>query len=170
MQRTMALLESLEGPMDDVLLSSTIEACVRVKQLGLLSDLIRRCRSRPGGLGSLSAPAFGTMIKAFGQAGDTAQVHELWVEVEQHGVKPSPITLGCMVEALVVNGQATEAWDLVRRQQDEDADETMLNTVVYSTVLKGFATSKNMDMVFTVYKDMQKQSVECNAITYNTLL
>merc|ERR1719440_2096302 len=110
------------------------------------------------------------MIKAFGQVGDTAQVHELWVEMEKCDVEPTPITLGCMVDALVVNGQATEAWDLVHRQQEEDSDETMLNTVVYSTVLKGFATSKNIDMVFTVYKEMQKQGVECNMITFNTLL
>merc|ERR1719486_1060270 len=169
-QRTMSLLMSLEGSLDEVLLSSAIEACIRVKRLGLLSDLIRRYRSLPGGLGSLSAPSYGSMIKAFGHAGDTAQVHELWVEMEQHSVKPSPITLGCMVEALVVNGQATEAWDLVRRQQEEDADGTLLNTVVFSTVLKGFATTKNMDMVFTVYEEMQKRGVECNMITYNTLL
>merc|ERR1719201_2654538 len=161
-QRTMGLLMSLEGSMDEVLLSSAIEACIRVKRLGLLSDLIRRYRSLPGGLGSLSAPSYGSMIKAFGQAGDTAQVHELWVEMEQHSVKPAPITFGCMVEALVKNGQATEAWDLVHRQQEEDADETMLNTIVYSTVLKGFATTKNMDMVFTVYAQMQKRAVECN--------
>merc|ERR1719331_1502449 len=144
-QRTMSLLMSLEGPMDEVLLSSAIEACIRVKRLGLLSELIRRYRSLPGGLGALSAPSYGSMIKAFGQAGDTAQVHTLWIEMEQHGVKPSPITLGCMVEALVVNGQATEAWDLVRREQEDGADETMLNTVVYSTVLKGFASTKNID-------------------------
>merc|ERR1719231_1830916 len=72
-QRTMGLLMSLEGSMDEVLLSSAIEACIRVKQLGLLSDLIRRYRSRPDGLGALSAPSYGSMIKAFGQAGDTAQ-------------------------------------------------------------------------------------------------
>merc|ERR1719217_2007609 len=68
-QRTMGLLMSLEGSMDEVLFSAAIEACIRVKQLGLLSDLIRRNRSRPGGLGVLSAPAYGTMIKAFGQVG-----------------------------------------------------------------------------------------------------
>merc|ERR1719487_408933 len=135
-QRTMGLLMSLEGPMDEVLLSSAIEACIRVKRLGLLSDLIRRYRSLPGGLGSLSAPSFGSMIKAFGQAGDTAQIHELWLDMEQHNVKPTPITFGCMVEALVVNGQATEAWDLVRRQQEVDNEEEVLvNTIVYSTVL-----------------------------------
>merc|ERR1719355_285620 len=66
-QRTMDLVMSLEGPMDEVLLSSAIEACIRVKKLGLLSDLIRRYRSRTDGLGTLAAPSYGSMIKAFGQ-------------------------------------------------------------------------------------------------------
>merc|ERR1719487_1682291 len=169
-QRTMGLLTSLEGPMDEVLLSSAIEACIRVKKLGLLSDLIRRYRSQTDTVGTLAAPSYGSMIKAFGQAGDTAQVHELWLDMEARGVKPSPITLGCMVEALVVNGQAEEAWDLVRRQQEVDTDEVLVNTVVYSTVLKGFATAKQIEKVFVVYQEMKERGMECNTITYNTLL
>merc|ERR1719453_395716 len=169
-QRTMGLLMSLEGSMDEVLLSAAIDACIRVKQLGLLADLIRRHRSRPGGLGALTAPLYGTMIKAFGQVGDTAQVHELWVEMEQRNVKPTAITLGCMVEALVVNHQVAEAWDLVHRLQEEDVEGSCVNTVVYSTVLKGFATAKKTEKVFTVYQEMQKRGVQCNTITYNTLL
>merc|ERR1719162_1940894 len=110
------------------------------------------------------------MIKAFGQAGDTAQVHELWLDMKQRDVKPTPITLGCMVEALVVNGQAEEAWDLVCRQEEVDTEDTMVNTVVFTTVLKGFATARQIEKVFSVYQEMKGRGLECNAITYNTLL
>jgi len=45
-----------------------------------------------------------------------------------------------------------------------------VNTVVYSTVLKGFATAKQIDKVFIVYQEMKERGMECNTITYNTLL
>jgi pentatricopeptide repeat protein len=41
---------------------------------------------------------------------------------------------------------------------------------VYSTVLKGLATAKDIEKVFTAYQEMQERSMECNTITYNTLL
>jgi pentatricopeptide repeat protein len=36
-------------------------------------------------------------------------------------------------------------------------------------VLKGFAAAKCIDKVFAVYDEMQKQGVQCNSITYNTM-
>merc|ERR1719321_874476 len=75
-----------------------------------------------------------------------------------------------MIEALVVNAQADEAWDLVRRQQEIDTEDVLVNTVVYSTVLKGFATAKQIEKVFIVYQEMKERCMECNTITYNTLL
>merc|ERR1719321_2195296 len=75
-----------------------------------------------------------------------------------------------MIEALVVNAQADEAWDLVRRQQEIDTEDVLVNTVVYSTVLKGFATAKQIEKVFIVYQEMKDLGLECNTITYNTLL
>lgn len=168
-QRTMALLDTLNEPMDEVLLSSAIEASIRVKQLAVLSDLIRRYRAREDSI-SLSSPIYGSMFKAFGQAGDTSVVHELWTEMETRGVVPTEVTVGCMVEALVVNGQVEEAYDLVRKLQEDGSNQGCLNTVIYSTLLKGFAYSKEIEKAFGVYEEMQKQGVQCNMITYNTLL
>jgi len=167
-QRIMGLLDTLEGPVDVVLFSSVIEASVRVRQLGFLSDLLRRNRASENVV-VLSAPLYGSMIKAFGKTGDTAQVHKLWCEMEARGVMPTEITVGCMVEALVVNGQADEALDLVHKLQ-EDSKHGCMNTVIYSTLMKGFAYKKKVEQVFAVYEEMQKQDVQCNTITYNTML
>jgi len=45
-----------------------------------------------------------------------------------------------------------------------------LNTVIYSSVLKGFATAKNIDKVFAVHEEMQQRGIPCNTIIYNTML
>merc|ERR1719188_1917672 len=130
---------------------------------------MRRYRHKDGFV-TLAAPTYGSMIKAYGQAGNVARVRELWQEMEQQGVKPTAITLGCLTEALVINGYPDEAWELIQKQLEDEERRNCINTVIYSTVLKGFASVKRMDKVFVVYKEMQARNIPCNTITYNTLL
>merc|ERR1719316_2303509 len=110
------------------------------------------------------------MIKAYGQVGDITRVRELWQEMDERGVKPTSITLGCMTEALVVNNQSEEAWDLIHGQLESEERKGCVNTVIYSTVLKGFAVARRIDKVFAVYQEMRSRKVPCNTITYNTML
>merc|ERR1719191_2548508 len=110
------------------------------------------------------------MIKAYGQAGDLRRVRELWKEMEERNVKPTSITLGCMTEALVANQQPDEAFELLHAQSQTEDRQGCVNTVIYSTVLKGFAVARRIDKVFCVYKEMRGKSIPCNTITYNTML
>eukprot|EP00929_Paragymnodinium_shiwhaense_P045012 TRINITY_DN23051_c0_g1_i1.p1 TRINITY_DN23051_c0_g1~~TRINITY_DN23051_c0_g1_i1.p1 ORF type:complete len:1058 (+),score=256.41 TRINITY_DN23051_c0_g1_i1:128-3301(+) len=168
-KRVTDLIEEVEENIDEVLFSSVIEACIRIRQLGLLSDLMRRYRSKKAFV-NLSAPTYGAMIKAYGQAGDVVRVRELWQEMDERGVKPTSITLGCMTESLVANNCPDEALSLLHTQLESAERRGSINTVIYSTVLKGFATAKRMDKVFAVYKEMRDNNIPCNTITYNTLL
>ena len=173
-EKTMGLLDTLQEPVDEVLFSSVIEACIRIKQVHFLSDMMKKYRTR-GDFVALSAPTYGSMIKAFGQAGQISQILELWAEMESKGVQPTQITLGCMTEALVRCGEAQKAWDLIHKVQQSqqaghDEEAATVNTVIYSSVLKGFATAKNIDQVFAVHDEMLKHGVACNTIIYNTML
>merc|ERR1719272_1302273 len=168
-RRITDLIDEIEEPIDEVLFSSVIEACIRIKQLDLLSDLMRRYRQK-GGFVNLSAPTYGSMIKAYGQAGDVARVKELWQDMDERGVKPTSITLGCMTESLVTNNCADEAWKLIQEQCASEERRTCINTVIYSTVLKGFALARRIEKVWAVYKEMRSKNIVCNSITYNTLL
>jgi pentatricopeptide repeat protein len=168
-KRIINLIDDVEEAIDEVLFSSVIEACIRIRQLDLLSDLMRRYREK-GGFVNLTAPTYGSMIKAYGQAGDVVRVRELWHEMEERGVKPTSITLGCMTEALVANRHPEEAWDLIHTQLESEDRKGNVNTVIYSTVLKGFAVSRNIEKVFFVYKEMRSKDIPCNTITYNTML
>merc|ERR1719161_628477 len=90
--------------------------------------------------------------------------------MEDRGVQPTSITLGCMTEALVANSRPDEAWDLLQVQFQTEERQGCVNTVIYSTVLKGFAVARRIDKVFRVYKEMRKKDIPCNTITYNTML
>eukprot|EP00435_Cladocopium_sp_Y103_P031465 s620_g8.t1 len=167
--RVLKLINSVEEPIDEVLFSSIIEACIRIKKLETLSDFIEHYKTK-GLFKNISAPVYGAMIKAFGEAGHLHQVRELWAQLQRHNVKPTAITIGCVVEALVINKQGEEAWQLVQDQLQYPDRKSMINTVVYSTVLKGFAVSKRIDKVLAVYKEMRNNGIACNTITYNTML
>eukprot|EP00413_Alexandrium_margalefii_P005432 CAMPEP_0204512444 /NCGR_PEP_ID=MMETSP0661-20131031/962_1 /ASSEMBLY_ACC=CAM_ASM_000606 /TAXON_ID=109239 /ORGANISM="Alexandrium margalefi, Strain AMGDE01CS-322" /LENGTH=399 /DNA_ID=CAMNT_0051517563 /DNA_START=23 /DNA_END=1218 /DNA_ORIENTATION=+ len=116
----------------------------------------------------LSSPMYGSMIKAFGQARDVLRVWGLWHDMAARSVQPTAITLGCMMEALVANHHAEEAWQLLHEMWETESQRHLVNTVTYTTLLKGFA--KQPDKVVAMYEEMKARGVQCNTITYNTLL
>jgi len=167
--RAMELIDTMHDEMDEVLFSSVIEACVRVGKLDLLSAKLQQYAAR-GGFEGLTAPTYGSMIKAYGKARDTEKVWELWTMMRQRGVKPTSITLGCMVDALVKNDQADAAFDLVQEVKHDPVCRDTLNTVIYSTILKGFTLARLPERVDQVYQEMRGLGIACNTISFNTMI
>merc|ERR1719453_1926648 len=168
-KKTMDLVDRMEDAMDEVLFSSVIEACLRVGQLDLLSRQMQKY-ARQGGLIALTAPTYGSMIKAYGQARDIERMWELWHEMGKRQVKPTSITIGCMIDALVKNHCVEDAWNLVHELMSDPARKALVNNVIYSTVLKGFAMTKQTERLFAVYAEIRDQGVQANTITYNTMI
>merc|ERR1719214_122941 len=168
-RQAMALIDNMQEDMDEVLFASVVEACVRVGQLDLLSTKLQQYASF-GGLAGLTAPTYGSMIKAYGRAKDIERVRELWNEMRRRHVTPTSITLGCMVDALVNNGLQEEAFELVREIRDESEFAEILNTVIYSTLLKGFAQTRQPGRVQEVFEQMKEMGIACNTVSYNTML
>merc|ERR1719478_2004280 len=75
-----------------------------------------------------------------------------------------------MVEALCANGRPAEAWQLVHKMREDEHTRPLVNTVIYSTILKGFAHTKETDKVMAVYEGMKTHGVQANTITFNTIL
>merc|ERR1719159_2123452 len=88
----------------------------------------------------------------------------------QREVRPTAITLGCMVDALVKNNAVDSAWQLIHSLLKDEQFSALVNTVIYSTVLKGFAMSKQVNKVYEVCAEMRARDVQCNTISYNTML
>jgi pentatricopeptide repeat protein len=168
-RRAMDLIDRMSEDMDEVLFASVIEACVRIGQLDLLSQKLQQYAAK-GGLAGLTAPTYGSMIKAYGRARDIERVRELWAEMRRRNVRPTSITLGCMVDALVCNSQPEEALRLVEDVRDDVSLRDILNTVIYSTLLKGFAQAKQPEKVQRVFEDMQADGIACNTVSYNTMI
>jgi len=156
-------------PMDEVLFHSIAEACIRTGQLQLLSKYQEKLSSQVGSC-TLTAPTYGSMIKAFGKAKDVKKVWHLWDEMIKRDVKPTEITLGCMVESLVANWCTGEACKLVQQMRNEESTRALVNTVIYSTIIKGFSHTKETGKMMALYEEMKAHGVQPNNITYNTIL
>merc|ERR1719223_1870339 len=110
--KTMDLIKTMDEPMDEVLLSSVVEACVRVGKPELLEAQLKHLED--------SAPitingshTYGSLIKAYGHAKDLTSIWRCWKQMRSRHIKPTSITMGCMVEAIVNNGDTEGAYDLI---------------------------------------------------------
>lgn len=171
-KRVVALLERLEEPVDEVLRAAAAEACVRLRDPGQIPEVMERlienggCEARPG----MSAATYGGLIKAHGRAHDVKSAWDTWNQMLANKVRPTSITTGCMVEALVANGTVDDAWALVQEMLADEKQWDCINTVIYSTVLKGFAHAWKLERCFDVLTEMKSHGIQSNTITYNTLL
>jgi len=167
--KTMDLINVMDEPMDEVLLSSVVEACVRIGKPDLLESQLKHFQD--------SAPitingshTFGSLIKAYGHTKDLASVWRSWKQMRSHHIKPTSITLGCMVEAIVNNGDTEGAYDLVHQLQEDEQCCDVINSIIYCSVLKGFTREKKIDRVWAVYEEMKERNAELSVVTYNTLI
>lgn len=167
LSKIIEMLDNMDASADDVLVCSITEACLRVGRLDLLSHMTFHW-GNSGHSPTLTAPIYGAMIKAFGQAGYVERIWALWDEMQLKGVEPTEISLGCMVEALVANTEADAAWRLVREIWQDVNRRHLVNTVTYSTLLKGVADKP--EQVEAMYQEMRERQIQCNTITYNTIL
>jgi pentatricopeptide repeat protein len=167
--RILALIDAMEEPMDEVLFLAVVEACIRTGRLDALSRQMGKFMKQSSA-SALTAPTYGSMIKAYGHARDLTRVWELWERMIEHKVAPTSITLGCMVEALVANGCTSDAWKLIQKLSKDDSTRHLINTVSYSSLLKGFANAQDTEKVMALYQEMKASGIQPNTITFNTIL
>jgi len=78
--------------------------------------------------------------------------------------------VGCFVDALASNGCAEEALSLVHRLLRDSKRANLVNNIIFSTLLKGFGLTKQVDRLFAVYDEMRSAGISCNSVTYNTMI
>mmetsp|Transcript_63413 Transcript_63413/g.176439 ORF Transcript_63413/g.176439 Transcript_63413/m.176439 type:complete len:629 (+) Transcript_63413:81-1967(+) len=162
------LVVGKEG-IDEILLSSLAEATVRVghRMPKLLTTLRNSLKGQESAVWSVKT--CGSLIRAYGHAGDMPAMWQQWNSMLSNGVRPSAVTTGCMVEQLVLNDQASRAHEVVR-DLDRRGYSDCINVVVYSSLLKGFAREKSPEQVWGVYKEMHRRGLKFTISTYNALV
>jgi pentatricopeptide repeat protein len=168
---TIQVVNSIED-IDEILLSSVVEACVRVNRGDLLSGVLRRQRGKagPGRVEVKGAHTYGSLIRGHGFIHDLDGVWATWREMRTRQIVPTSITLGCMVEALVMNEDPDAGYDMIKEMLADRQCRGCVNAVIYCSVLKGLSHQKRMETLWPIYQEMLEKRMDFSIITYNTLV
>jgi pentatricopeptide repeat protein len=167
--KTMDLTSSMAEPMDEVLLSSVVEACVRVGKPTLLTQKLGELQGK-NGVTVTGAHTFGSLIKAYGVAKDIGGCWRCWKEMRSQHIRPTSITIGCMVEAVVSNGDVDGGYELITQLLDDEQCAEQVNSVVFGSVLKGYGRTRRMERVWAVFKEMLAKGIEPTVVTFNAVI
>lgn len=167
--RALDLTNHMTEPMDEVLMSSVVEALVRVGKPALLSQKLSELH-RNGSVSVCGAQTFGSLIKAYGRAHDIAGAWQCWKEMRSRHVKPTCVTIGVMVEAVASSGDVDGAYELICQLLEDDQCKEQVNAIVYGSVLKGYSRMKRMARVWAVYNDMLSHGIPPTSSTFNCVL
>jgi pentatricopeptide repeat protein len=149
---------------DEVLLNTVLETCIRHKKVDRISRIITDF-SRSGICASVHT--YGSMIKACSTLRRVDQCKELWYTMtEQRGMAPNDIVLGCILDALVCNDCVDEAVQLFKHWKTKVPP----NTVMYSTLIKGFATDHRAGQALQFWEEMHASNLSMNTVVYNALI
>lgn len=107
-----------------------------------------------------------SLIKEHGRRGDLSACWTCWNNLIVDGRVPNEITVGCMVDALVSNREVRHAESLVNQWKHK----VRPNTVVYSTLIHGWAKQNDAKRALAIFDQMRNEGVPCNAVTYNCMI
>lgn len=150
---------------EEVLLNTALDACIKHGEHHRLEDLLAKMKDRSGR--KLAAHTYASLIKACGTLKNIQQCRELWQEMtEVRGMQPTDVALGCMMDALVCNKAVSESLALFRKWQDR----VPLNTILYSTLIKGFNNTGDGKRAVEVWNELRSKRLPMNTTVYNAII
>jgi pentatricopeptide repeat protein len=166
----MEMLKGLEGEMDEVLFNSVVDACVRVGRADLLVPFLKIQRRMSKSVSARSAHTYGSIMRAYGSIQDIQGAWDTWEEMKKQQITPISVTLGCMVEALVTNGDIEGGYELIQEMGKDEKTEHLVNAVMYGSIVKGFSHKKCFTRMWQVYDEMVTKKLQFSMVTFNTLI
>jgi pentatricopeptide repeat protein len=146
-----------------------LETCLRSNHADVLKPCLRRQRT-PLSIPVRDAITYAHLIRAYGVVEDVDGAWHAWNEMRSRRMTPLKVTLGCMVQALVVNKDVEAGYALVRALNDDSRSCGLATAVTYNSLLKGFVAQKMFERAWSVYAEMCDRNVELTVATFNTLI
>mmetsp|Transcript_70758 Transcript_70758/g.124820 ORF Transcript_70758/g.124820 Transcript_70758/m.124820 type:complete len:976 (-) Transcript_70758:33-2960(-) len=168
-QRVMQLCDEVSGEVDEDFLCSMLNACIKVGKTALVQKTLDMLDG-PHGTCISSPRSFGTVIKAYGFVKDLNRAWRYWKTMCSQHIKPTSITIGCMVEAISSNGDVDGAHELIQSLLEQDETRGQVNAVIYGSVLKGFGRAHRMERVWEVFAEMKAYKIEPSLMTFNAII
>eukprot|EP00931_Biecheleriopsis_adriatica_P083908 TRINITY_DN5759_c0_g1_i5.p1 TRINITY_DN5759_c0_g1~~TRINITY_DN5759_c0_g1_i5.p1 ORF type:complete len:1039 (+),score=247.94 TRINITY_DN5759_c0_g1_i5:150-3266(+) len=147
---------------DEILLNTVLETYSRHnehRRLKALLDNFEQSKLRP------SVPTYGSIIKAYSNLKRPDKCWQCWNEMQsKRGLEPTEIVFGCMLDALVCNGQVDQATTLLEESQMKP------NAVICSILVKGYASTGQSDRASELWHKMRGIGVKMNTAACNAFI
>lgn len=168
--RVLELTSAMDEAMDEVLLCSVLEACVRTGQAGLTAQKLEELRTNHSDLKLTNVRSFGSLIKAYGFVKDVVSAWRCWQQLRSLHLKLTSVTIGCMVETVVSSGDVDGGHELILSLLDDPTCKDQVNAIIYGSVLKGYRNSRRMERVLQVFDEMLANGIAPIQTTYNVVI
>lgn len=164
--KALALLDSTAVDIyaDEVLLNSVIDTCVRHGAHDRLEVIVQGFQ--PTSSRAPSRQVLAALIKAAGTLKRPEKCWTFWHFVEAKHVESNDFVLGCMLNALVCNDLVDEAVQLFHEMKDKIAQ----NTIIYSTLIKGYTTAHRPEEAMRFWRQIRSEGHRLNLVVYNSLI
>ncbi|KAA6424588.1 MAG: hypothetical protein FRX49_05797 [Trebouxia sp. A1-2] len=151
---------------DTVTYNTVLKACCNAGQLNRAMQVFQ---TMIGSGVELTITTFGTLLIAGADAHDYILVQEVWAYLEQAGLEANPACINAYVQALVHQGEGSEAQKhfkhLLGRGSRVRAPIVTINTIMAAYMKQGM-----FEQVQQVFDDMYTAGLQPNIMTYVTLL
>ncbi|DBA86091.1 TPA: hypothetical protein ACH3X1_005611 [Trebouxia sp. C0004] len=170
-QKALAFLEVMQSSTghiqpDTVTYNTVLKACCNAGQLNRAMQVFQ---TMVGSGVELTITTFGTLLIAGADAHDYNLVQEVWACLEQAGLEANPACINAYVQALVHQGEWSEAQKhfkhLLGRGSRVRAPIVTINTIMAAYMKQGM-----FEQVQQVFDDMYTAGLQPNIMTYVTLL
>jgi len=169
LEKVIALLDDIETEIDEVLFNALVDVSVRLDRADLLMPVVRKQRAS-NRISVKSPHTYANIIRAYGYVQDMKGAWDTWNDMTRQHVTPISVTLGCMVEALVTNGDIEGGYELIQEMLKDEKTAVLVNAVMYGSLVKGFSHMKCFTRMWQVYDEMIAQKLQFSMVTFNTLI
>lgn len=146
---------------------AALQACVQARQLQAGVRILELLEQDDGRGGKDVAP-YNALMKGFAHADDLEEVFRLHSRMQERGVDATQVTYGILLDACVSRSDLESAAAVFHEMVTRGCP---MNTVLYTTLIKGLARAGLVDKAMEVYTHMREQSnVQPDTILFSVLI
>ena len=71
--------------------------------------------------------------------------------MKEQNLKPNDVTYGWLIDACIRNRNIEKAEEVFRSMEE---DKTIINTIIYTTMIKGYSNTRRIEDALALYKKM----------------
>jgi len=159
-------MEKQRAQANSVTYGCMIDACVKCGHLEKAIEIFLGMKQENKHRNTI---LYTTLIKGHGHERDLKTALELFAEMKREGVPYNTITYNSIIDVCIKCGDVPMAESLLRQMTSPESP-TAPDLITFSTLLKGYCHSEEIDKALRVAEAIKRRGFRCDELVYNTLM